>query len=87
MRTVWNQKKLRQKELSYLLSFVQDGGQGAGDAQQDLQDFGQVHVDEVAQLVQDNVDDVQQAVLTAQRKDGGHVCVSYGFFHRFQAGS
>jgi len=52
---------------------VQDGGHGGCDTQQDLQHFGQVDVDEVAQFLDHHVDDVQQAVLAAQRQDRSQV--------------
>lgn len=71
----------------YLVPAVEDGGHRGGDTQQDLQHLGQVDVDEVAQFVDHHVDDVQQAVLTAQRQDGTQVRLCYCSLHRCQAGT
>lgn len=71
----------------YLVPVVQDGGHRGGDTQQYLKHFGQVDVDEVAQFMNHHIDDVQQAVLTAQRQDGTQICLSYCSVHRCQAGT
>lgn len=73
--------------LRYLIPAVQDGGHGGGDAQQDLQHLGQVAVDEVAQFVDHHVDDVQQAVLAAQRQDGAGIRFGHGSLHGSQTGT
>lgn len=65
----------------YLVPAVKDGGHRGSDAQQDLQHLGQVDMDEVAQFLDHHVDDVQQAVLTAQRQHGTHICLGYGPQH------
>ena len=65
----------------HLLPAVQGGAHGAGEAEQDLQDFGQVVVDEVAQLMDHYVDDVQEAVLAAQRQHGRQVHVGHRLLH------
>lgn len=71
---------------SYLLPVVQQRGHTGSDAQQDPQHPGQVDVNEVAQLLEHHVDDVQQAVLTAERQNGARVCIRDRFLHRRQTG-
>lgn len=44
-------------------------------------------MDEVAQLVHHHGDDVQQAVLAAQRQDGGRVRQRHGSLHCRQTGA
>lgn len=66
---------------------VQDGGHGGGDAEQDLQQPGQVDVDEVAQLLHHHRDEVEQAVLAAQRQHGAQVALRHGPADGLQAGT
>lgn len=72
---------------SYLAPTVQDGGHRGCDTQQDLQHFGQVDVYEVAEFVDHHSDDVQQAVLTAQRQDGAQIRLCHRPFHCSQTGT
>lgn len=67
--------------MDHLVPVVQHSGHRGCDTQQDLQDFGQVDVDEVAQFLDHHVDDVQQAVLATQRQDGSQVRLSYRPLH------
>ncbi len=57
------------------------------DAQQDLQNFGQVDVDEMAHFMDEHFYGVEQAVLATQRGNSRQVRLGYSSFYRGQTRS